>query len=142
LIDNCVSTSPLLNDAKRHARVKRLAKLIGTLPGVKGPVAHNASDQWFWWVKFTIDTRHALAWHVIQRLGYVFNYYSIEQHFDTKFMPVSPPPDLNGGPRQYLSWVVEATLGFYDPGPSMEALRRELPQNVKSKAEWMRYDDA
>src|ERR1017187_4047344 len=23
------------------------------------------------------------------------------------FMPVSPPPYMNGGPREYLSWVIE-----------------------------------
>jgi hypothetical protein len=59
-----------------------------------------------WWLKIVIDIEHPLAWHVVQALGFVLNYISLEERLPTRFMPVSPPPYLNGGPGEFLAWVI------------------------------------
>jgi hypothetical protein len=74
-------------------------------------------------VKLTIDIGHPLAWHVVQELGHVLNYLSTTERLPTTFKPVSPPPYLNGGPRAFLSWVIECA----DPG---FAPARERPRAV------------
>jgi hypothetical protein len=51
-------------------------------------------------VKFAIDIEHPLAWSVVQELGHVLNYVSLEERLPTVFMPVSPPPYMNGGPDE------------------------------------------
>ena len=61
-----------------------------------------------WWVKFSIDIDHDLAWHTVQQLGAVLNYLSLDERLGSVFKPVSPPPYLNGGPEDFLSWVIEA----------------------------------
>jgi len=65
-----------------------------------------------WWIKFGIDIEHPLAWHVVQELGHVLNYLSIEEPLPTIFKPVSPPPYLNGGPKEFLSWVIECPISL------------------------------
>jgi hypothetical protein len=77
------------------------------VPAIKGEIGSGFSDDGCWWVKFTIDIDHPLAWNVVQELGHVLNYVSLDERLPTGFMPVSPPPYMNGGPREYLSWVIE-----------------------------------
>lgn len=48
-----------------------------------------------WWVKFSLDTRHPLAWRVVQELGHVLNYLSLDDRLPTVFFSVSSPPYLN-----------------------------------------------
>ena len=64
-------------------------------------------DDGNWWIKFAIDTSHHLAWRHVQELGFVLNYLSIEERLPSVFMPVSPPPYMNGG-VEFLSWVIES----------------------------------
>ena len=59
----------------------------------------------FGWVKFSLDIEHPLAWHVVQEFGHVMNFLSIDERLPTVFYPVSPPPYMNGGPHDFLSWV-------------------------------------
>lgn len=138
LVDNGVAVDQLADAAARQKGVEALANLVRGLPGVEA-VGHSQAGSDFWWVKFSIDRRHPLAWHVVQRLGYVLNYYSLEHRFATVFMPVSPPPALNGGP-EFLSWVIEAKLGLLDPRPVVKALRGALPAARKSEKAWREYD--
>ena len=44
-----------------------------------------------WWVKCAIDIDHEFAWNVVQELGHVLNYVSLDERLPTVFMPVSPP---------------------------------------------------
>jgi len=74
------------------------------------------------WVKFSIDIDHPLAWHTVQELGNVLNYLSVTERLPTVFMPVSPPSYLNGGPRAFLSWVIESTVADFAPKTCMEWL--------------------
>ena len=83
-------------------------------------------------MKFSIDIDHPSAWHVVQELGHVLNYLSITEKLPTTFKPVSPPPYLNGGPRAFLTWVIEcadarlapATVAEWLEGPPSAARRR------------------
>jgi hypothetical protein len=75
------------------------------LPAGRGSIGHGADENGRWWIKFAIDTKHPLAWRLVQELAHVLNYLSVDERLPTVFMPVSPPPYLNGG-VEYLSWVI------------------------------------
>src|SRR5215203_586211 len=92
-----------------------LAAFLRRLPGVHGPIGEGSLEGGRWYVKFGIDIDHPLAWKVVQELGHVLNYLSIEERLPTVFMPVSPPPYMNGGPRDFLSWVIECRDSKLDP---------------------------
>lgn len=139
LIDNAIAVDSEWNHQRRQAGVNKLAALIASLPGVENPVAKSGPNQFCWWLKFSINKEHPLVWHVIQRLGHVLNYISLDERFDVVFAPVSPPPDMNGGP-EFLSWVIEARKRFVNPATIHKALRLHLPKNVRSTREWKIYD--
>jgi len=88
-----------------------------------------------WWVKFSIDIDHDLAWHTVQELGAVLNYLSLDERLASSFKPVSPPPYLNGGPEEYLSWVIEARDELR-PGTLADLLEERLPKPVEDEAAW------
>jgi hypothetical protein len=114
------------------------ANLLGYLarvPAVEAPAASGSEADGGWWVKFSIDIRHPLAWHVVQEFAHVLNYMSVDERLPTAFKPVSPPPYLNGGPDEFLAWVIEAEAGF---GPSLcaEWLEGRLPRPVDDENKW------
>ena len=74
------------------------------IPAVQGPIGKGTGDEGLWWVKFSIDIDDPLAWNVVQELGHILNYLSLNERLPTLFIPVSPPPYMNGGPRDFLSW--------------------------------------
>jgi hypothetical protein len=51
-------------------------------------------------------------------------------------MPVSPPPYLNGGPKEFLSWVIESTANNVDPSSIAEALEERLPSPIDDPTKW------
>jgi hypothetical protein len=93
-----------------------------------------------WWVKFSIDIGHDLAWHTVQELGHALNYLSIEERLASSFKPVSPPPYLNGGPDEYLSWVIEAPDELR-PGTLADLLEDRLPKPVEDEEAWLGGED-
>jgi len=106
---------------------------------------------WNSWLRFhqrrplvgevTIDTEHPLAWNVVQELGHVLNYVSLEEKLPTVFMPVSPPPYMNGGPRDFLSWVIECKDAGFNPEACAEWLEGRLPRPVNELERWKIADD-
>ena len=88
-----------------------------------------------WWVKFSLDTNHPLAWRVVQELGHVLNYLSKDERLPTVFKPVSPPPYLNGG-VEFLSWVIENQDVGFTAGQCAEWLRGRLPDPVTDLDSW------
>src|SRR3954452_4596086 len=86
---------------------KPLLDYLRTVPAIDPTIGSGVSDDGRWWVKVIIDTTHPLAWNVVQELGHVLNYMSLDERLPTVFMPVSPPPHMNGGPKKFLSWVLE-----------------------------------
>jgi hypothetical protein len=93
-----------------------------------------------WWVKFAIDIDHELAWRVVQEFGHVLNYVSLDERLPTVFKPVSPPSYLNGGPRDFLAWVIECDSPEFLPYQCAEWLEGRLPRPVDDLATWKNED--
>lgn len=101
----------------------------------------RGSSENSWWVKFAIDIEHPLAWHVVQELGQVLNYLSLEKRLPTQFKPVSPPPYMNGGPGEFLSWVIECDAHAMSPDTAAKWLEGRLPKPIEDESEWLGDDD-
>ncbi len=113
-----------------------LATFLKRVPAITGEIGRGVSDDGQWWVKFTINIEHHLAWNVVQELGHVLNYLSLEERLPTVFMPVSPPPYMNGGPKDFLSWVIECKDREFTPSKAAEWLEGRLPRPVDDLSEW------
>ena len=113
-----------------------LKKYLSKVPSIKTPIASGADEQGLWWIKFRIDVSHALAWHVVQELGCVVNYLSLNERLPTIFYPVSPAPYLNGGPAEFLSWVIETKDKKFRPGTLATWLEGRLPRPVDDLEQW------
>lgn len=118
-----------------------LKTYLARIPGVLAGMGAGRMQDGNWWVKFVIDIGHPLAWSVVQELGCVLNYLSINERLPTVFMPVSPAPYLNGGPRDFLSWVIESKSPDFTPALCARWLEGRLPRPVEDAANWPRDDD-
>lgn len=119
-----------------------LMSFLQEIPGMQTPIGHGLEGDGQWWVKFSIDIEHPLAWQVVQELGHVLNYLSIEERLPTVFKPVSPPPYMNGGPREFLSWVIECSKPDFKPGTVAKWLEGRLPRPVNDLSQWSGDGDA
>jgi hypothetical protein len=124
---------------------EKLLAFIEKLPAIDLPagrksIGRGSFENGNWWVKFTLNTTHPLAWRHVQELGYVLNYVSLEERLPTVFMPVSPPPYLNGG-VEFLSWVIESTEPSFNPDKCVEWLEGRLPRPVDHVAQWKMDDE-
>jgi hypothetical protein len=119
-----------------------LLKFLARCPAIRQPVGHGVFDNGIWWAKFAIDIRHKLAWNVVQEFGCVLNYVSINERLPTVFYPVSPAPYLNGGPRHFLSWIVESKDVRFTPANAAEWLEGRLPQPVEDESQWPKDEES
>lgn len=111
------------------------AMAFAALVQKEGGAVPPPEDPAKWWVKVKLDIRSHLAWHVVQELGSVLNLLSLSTRLTAAFKPVSPPPYMNGGPDDYLSWVIESTI----PAPVLAGfLEGRLPQPVSDLRKWSR----
>src|SRR5687767_10199695 len=113
-----------------------LETFLGRVPALTGPIGKGAEADGTWWVKFGIDIDHELAWRIVQEFGHVLNYVSLDEQLPTVFKPVSPPPYMNGGPREFLSWVIECDDPEFAPAQCAEWLEGRLPRPVEDLTEW------
>lgn len=113
-----------------------LVEYLALVPSIKEPIGYGEGDTSGWWVKFAIDIDHPVAWRVVQELGHVLNYLSINERLPTVFKPVSPPPYMNGGPKDFLSWVIECSEQNFRPGTLAKWLDGRLPQPVADLKQW------
>src|SRR5258708_3823706 len=113
-----------------------LLKYLASVPAVAGKIGSGVSDDGNWWVKFAIDIDHPLVWNVVQELGHVLNYLSHDERLPAVFMPVSPPPYMNGGPSDFLSWVIESKNKDFKPAACTEWLEGRLPRPVTDPEQW------
>lgn len=125
-----------LGSTDKEQSFQSLKRYLARVPGVTGTIGCRHSDDGRWWVKFTIDLNHRLAWNVVQEFGHVLNYLSLNERLPTVFMPVSPPPYLNGGPKEFLSWVIECKDKTFTPANCAKWLRGRLPRPVEDKHKW------
>ena len=112
-----------------------LVDYLRRVPAIDPHIGHGAEGG-RWWVKLVIDVRHPLAWRAVQELAHVVNYLSIEEGLPAVFKPVSPPPSMNGGPEEYLSWVIESLSPEFTPAVCAQWLEGRLPRPVEDVAGW------
>jgi len=117
-----------------------LEEFLHRVPGIE--FISSGDDEESWWVKFAIDLDHELAWNVVQEFAHVLNYLSIDERLPTVFMPVSPPPYLNGGPKEFLSWVIECKERDFTPAKCAEWLEGRLPRPVDDLNSWREDADS
>ena len=115
---------------------KSLIEYLEKVPAINSSIASGSDEDGFWWVKFQIDIENKYAWNVVQELGCVVNYLSINERLPTVFYPVSPAPYLNGGPTDFLSWVIETKDKSFKPGNLKEWLEGRLPNPVDDLEQW------
>ncbi|HEY7349420.1 MAG TPA: hypothetical protein VH599_13985 [Ktedonobacterales bacterium] len=136
----------LLEDAVAPARnfhlevlTEGLAQLRGLLQQIPGltVISTSAPEEPYWWVKLCLDLQSRIVWHIIQELGFVLNNISVEERLPTVFMPLSPPPYLNGGPEEFLTWVIETSVPFSDAGAVAEILAERLPNPLGDEERWL-----
>jgi hypothetical protein len=115
---------------------KTLIEYLEKVPTIQKPIGKGVDEDGFWWVKFCIDIDNELAWQVVQELACVVNYISVVERLPTIFYPVSPAPYLNGGPREFLSWVIETKDKDFKPETLMKWLEGRLPHPVDELSQW------
>ncbi len=120
-------------------KLSGLTAFLRRIPAVS-VISSGIQDDTFWWVKLEIDIESPLAWNVVQELGFVLNYISVEERLPTVFMPISPPPYMNGGPKEFLSWVIESTATDVDPNLIAKTLEERLPFPVDDLSNWSSDD--
>jgi hypothetical protein len=119
-----------------------LIDFLGRIPPIQqSSIGSGLLDDGNWWVKFAIDIDHPLAWSAVQEIGHVLNYLSLDERLPTVFMPVSPPPYLNGGP-EFLSWVIESRSLTFSPAGAAKWLLGRLPDPVEDPSNWPVNDGA
>ena len=115
---------------------KTLIEYLEKIPSMTKPISFGINDNGFWWIKFQLNITNELAWNVVQELGCVVNYLSINERLPTIFYPVSPAPYMNGGPEDFLSWVIETKDKDFKPGTLMKWLDGRLPNPVDDLKQW------
>ena len=124
-----------------HRDFDKLLAYLQRMPSISGPIGSGKLNDGNWWVKFSLDIAHPLAWNVVQELGCVLNYLSLDERLPTVFMPVSPAPYLNGGPAEFLSWIIESKEPSFKPGTVAGWLEARLPRPVEDLAQWESISD-
>jgi hypothetical protein len=119
---------------------RTLENYLTKIPAIVPPFGRGFDANGGWWIKFAIDLDDQFAWQVVQELAHVLNYLSLEEPLPTLFKPVSPPPYMNGGPREYLSWVIECPDPAFKPGTAAKWLEARLPRPVDDLTQWARDD--
>ena len=124
-----------------HRDFEKLLAYLQRVPSVSGSIGSGKFENGNWWVKFSLDITHPLAWNVVQEFGCVLNHVSLNERLPTVFMPVSPAPYLNGGPTDFLSWVIESKDASFKPGTVADWLEGRLPNPVEDPAQWESVND-
>ena len=112
-----------------------LNQFLKKVPSIKESIS-NGIDENAWWLKFQVDIEHPLAWNVVQELGYVLNYLSLEERLPTVFKPISPAPYLNGGPEEFLSWIIQVESENFTPDDVRDWLKSRLPEPINNVKKW------
>ncbi|MHA3050076.1 MULTISPECIES: hypothetical protein [unclassified Acinetobacter] len=117
---------------------ERLEQFFAKVPSVQASriVGHGDDGQHAWWFKFFIDLEHPLAWQTVQELGHVLNYLSTNERLPTQFLPVSPPPYMNGEAKDFLAWVIQCNHADFSPDVVCDWLEARLPTPVEDESQW------
>ena len=121
---------------KKQPQTQKLIELLHRLPAVREPVSSSQTRDGRWQVQFYLDLDHPYAWSVVQELAFVLNWVSVSEQLPTRFFPVSPPPYLNGGARQFLAWVIASESPEFSADQAAECLTGYLPQPPNDLSQW------
>ncbi|HBI71281.1 MAG TPA: hypothetical protein DDZ22_20360 [Massilia sp.] len=130
-----------MQDKHHDPRFEALLVFLAKVPGITPGIGCDIDPDGHWWVKFGIDIAHPLAWHVVQEFGHVLNYLSLNEPLPSRFLPVSAPPYMNGGPADFLAWIIENTHPAFTPALAAEWLEGRLPQPVDDLSQWVTDHD-
>jgi len=119
----------------------KLQAFLKRIPSLNENMGVGTFDNGNWWVKFVIDIHVPVAWNVVQEIAHVVNYLSLDERLPTVFYPVSPPPYMNGGPEDFLSWVIESKDADFTPNDLQEWLEGRLPDPVDDLSAWIMDDE-
>ena len=116
----------------------RLYEYFAKVPSIQKNLidAYGTDGKSAWWFKFQIDVDHPLAWQTVQELGHVLNYISKNERLPTQFLPVSPPPYMNGEAKQFLAWVIQCNHADFPPDVICDWLEARLPSPVEDIEKW------
>lgn len=122
-------------------RFARLIDFLSLIPGVEaddGPSRGMTTETGAgsWRVGFVIDVFHDLSWETVQEMAHALN----GQASGATFKPMSPAPDQNGGPDEFLSWVIEAGEAL-SPDTLADHLKATLPSPVEDERAWIGESD-
>lgn len=134
-LEGITPPAEFLDPKKLAVGLPQLVGVVSRIPSVR-VLSSECTPDAYWWVKLSIDIRHRLAWQVVQELGFVLNSISLSEKLPTVFMPVSPPPYLNGGPSEFLSWVIESRFNYIDPAWIAGEIETRLPSPLHDEAQW------
>lgn len=117
---------------------ERLSQFLAQVPSIQkeGLMGYGDNGQHAWWIKFSINVEHALAWQTVQELGHVLNYLSTNERLPTQFFPVSPPPYMNGEAKDFLAWVIQCNHADFSPDVICDWLEGRLPNPVSDESQW------
>lgn len=118
-----------------------LTDYISEMPAIAPTISSESDEEGRWFVKFQINIHHTLAWRVVQELSNVVNLLSNDERLPTIFYPVSPPPYMNGGPEECLSWVIQCGDPEFTPSDLVEWLVERLPSPVDDEFAWNIEDE-
>jgi hypothetical protein len=139
LLEQAITPYELMKPGMIEKGMPKLTAFLSRIPGLS-VISNSRPNESQWWVKLDIDITSEFAWHVVQELGFVLNYISLTEVLPTVFKPVSPPPYLNGGPQEMLSWVIESSMPFVDPALIALELEARLPSPVDDVEQWRDLD--
>lgn len=118
----------------------RLVEFFSKMPAVQADrilgYAFDDEQKIAWWFKFKIHHQHPLAWQTVQELGHVLNYLSTNERLPTQFLPVSPPPYMNGDADAFLAWVIQCNHADFPPDVICDWLEARLPKPIDDENAW------
>jgi len=139
ILDRAVAPESNLDKKYINQGLDKIKDLLSKIPCVKSVTTSNI-DESFWWLKFSIEIKSKIAWTVVQELGHILNYLSVSDKLPTTFYPVSPPPYINGGPEDFLSWVIEPSIPLLDTNVIFDYLTGRLPEDFDKEESWLLAD--
>jgi hypothetical protein len=129
----------ILNEKRNEEYLEELKvfkDFLLTIPCITDVMIPDSVDR-NWFLKLQIDISSPIAWNFVQEFGHILNYISLDERLPTKFYPVSAPPYLNGGPQDFLYWIIESTQSETNPKFILEYLVGRLPEDVSIEANWL-----
>jgi hypothetical protein len=114
----------------------QLKHFVLSVPGVRDFIQKGYDENGQWWIQFAVNPEHPLSWRVVQEFAFVINYLSLGERLPAVFFPISSPPYLNGGPDEYLYWIIQSSGSTFSPDMCADWLTKRFPNPIDDEAQW------